>query len=262
MSVAKTGLPETEVVIDENHVKTITSYKYNEKNQLVKVVKKVQMVEVKEQVLKRVLERRNIKPFNLPPGGNEGVTIQNLEDIYMEKPEEVTKEEKPKEEAKGIVCRFCQGPHFSARCPYRNILEKKEEVKESPSSAPVEGRYVPPARRKNTERTTEYKDEEEGYSVRIMNVADDVTDHELRDLFRDYKYTKLRIITDYITKKSRGFAFVNFERKEDAERAIANINGYALHHLILSLSFSEKKKSSGPRYSTGYGKALPQNVRK
>lgn len=51
------GLPDPEVVIDENHVKTITSYKYNEKNQLVKVVKKVQMVEVKEQVLKRVLER-------------------------------------------------------------------------------------------------------------------------------------------------------------------------------------------------------------
>ena len=50
--------------------------------------------------------------------------------------------------------------------------------------------------------------------------------------------------------------------REDADRAIATFNGYALHHLILSLSFAEKRKSSGPRYATGYGKALPQNVRK
>ena len=57
------------------------------------------------------------------------------------------------------------------------------------------------------------KDEDEGYSVRIMNVAEDVSDRELRDLFRGYPYTKLRIITDYLTKKSRGYAFMNFERK-------------------------------------------------
>ena len=71
---------------------------------------------------------------------------------------------------KGLVCRFCKGPHLSARCPHRvfflsynneqSLLEKKEEVKEpspsaSSSSNTIEGRYVPPALRKTTERTTE-----------------------------------------------------------------------------------------------------------
>ena len=70
---------------------------------------------------------------------------------------------------KGLVCRFCKGPHLSARCPHRvfflsynneqSLLEKKEEVKEpSPSSSSsnaIEGRYVPPALRKTTERTAE-----------------------------------------------------------------------------------------------------------
>lgn len=50
--------------------------------------------------------------------------------------------------------------------------------------------------------------------------------------------------------------------REEADKAIAAFNGYALNHLILSLSYAEKKKSTGPRFSTGYGRALPQNVRK
>ena len=54
----------------------------------------------------------------------------------------------------------------------------------------------------------------------------------------------------------------SFIRREDADRAIAELNGYALNHLILSLGYSEKKKTSAPRYATGYGRALPQNVRR
>lgn len=105
-----------------------------------------------------------------------------------------------------------------------------------------------------------------------MNIAEDINEHQLRNLFRDYHYTRLRLVTDFNTKKSRGFAFANFATKyiwmcvvmgrEDADRAIAAFNGYALNHLILALSYSEKKKSTGPRYATGYGKALPQNVRR
>ena len=37
-------------------------------------------------------------------------------------------------------------------------------------------------------------------------------------------------------------------------------NGYAINHLILSVSFAEKKKPT-TRYTSGYGKALPQNQR-
>lgn len=57
------GLPPTEETIDSNGIKTIVSWKYNEKKQLVKVTKKVQMVEVKEKILKRVLERVVIGAF-------------------------------------------------------------------------------------------------------------------------------------------------------------------------------------------------------
>lgn len=105
-------------------------------------------------------------------------------------------------------------------------LEKKEEVKApAPSAGPsnISGKYMPPALRRNNERSSECmiindwwsvdREEEEDYSVRILNVAEDVTDHQLRDLFRGYNYTKLRIITDFNTKRSRGFAFVNFATK-------------------------------------------------
>lgn len=69
----------------------------------------------------------------------------------------------------GFVCRFCKGPHMSARCPYKVILftinnkqdmylEKKEEVKApAPSAGPsnISGKYMPPALRRNNERSSE-----------------------------------------------------------------------------------------------------------
>ena len=51
-------LPATvESPIDENGIKTITSYKWGPNQELVKVTRKVQMEKVETPVLKRVLER-------------------------------------------------------------------------------------------------------------------------------------------------------------------------------------------------------------
>lgn len=49
--------------------------------------------------------------------------------------------------------------------------------------------------------------------------------------------------------------------REEAQRAIDTFNGYAINHLILNVSFAEKKKPT-TRYTSGYGKALPQNTKR
>ena len=50
-------LPEPTMTTDENGITTIVSWKYNADKQRVKVTKRVKLVEKKEMVLKRVLER-------------------------------------------------------------------------------------------------------------------------------------------------------------------------------------------------------------
>ncbi|KAM7456932.1 hypothetical protein BLSTO_02315 [Blastocystis sp. subtype 1] len=258
-------LPEPTKTTDENGITTIVSWKYNADKQRVKVTKRVKLVEKKEMVLKRVLERSKIVPFNLPKGGNEGVTLQAVEEIHMEKPGHAEKKEEGLKPSGGsFTCRYCKGPHMSMRCPYREMFMSKEQPKEEKPAAAAprtEGRYVPPSMRKTSEKTAEYR-EEESYGVRVSNLAEDVTEMQLRDLFSKCGHiTRARVITDFETKRSRGFAFVNYDTKEEAQRAIDMFNGYAINHLILSVSFAEKKKPT-TRYTSGYGKALPQNQRR
>ena len=258
-------LPAPTSTTDENGVTTTISWKYNAEGQRVKVTKRVKTVEKKEMVLKRVLERSKIVPFNIPAGGNEGVTLQSVDEIHMEKPgHEEKKDETLKSTGGSFVCRFCKGPHMSMRCPYRDMYAAKEQPKEEKpvsSAAPSEGKYLPPSLRRNADRVGEYK-EEETFGVRVSNLSEDVTDMELRNLFEQCgRVTRARVITDFETKKSRGFAFVNFDTKEEAQRAIDMFNGYAINHLILSVSFAEKRKST-PRYTSGYGRALPQNAKR
>ena len=268
MSTVKKELPATvESPIDENGIKTITSYKWGPNQELVKVTRKVQMEKVETPVLKRVLERTHIKPFGLPAGGNEGVTNLGGEDIRMEKNRPVEEEEKKPvvRVTSGIVCRFCKGPHLTAKCPNKDAYDQQAQKESAPAAAPApssgtSGKYVPPSLR-NTRKTAEYKDEEEGVSIRISNIATDVDERELIYLFRNCgDLTRLRLICEYGTHKSRGFAFATYPTKEEADRAIQMYDRYALNHLLLSVTIAEKKKTTGPRYSTGYGKALPQNM--
>lgn len=149
--------------------------------------------------------------------------------------------------------------------------QEKEAPQESTSAPARSDRYVPPGRR-NVQRSGECrlgrgdwgvdKEEDEGVSIRISNVAEDVDERTLSRLFSMCgSLTRMRIISDYVTHKSRGFAFAGYATKwkwsrlvtcrEEAERAIKMYDGYALNHLILSVSIAEKRKSTGPRYSTG-----------
>jgi len=45
---------------------------------------------------------------------------------------------------------------------------------------------------------------------------------------------------DKITGQSRGFAFVSYKHREDAEKAIKTLNGYGNDQLILSVEWSER----------------------
>lgn len=71
-------------------------------------------------------------------------------------------------------------------------------------------------------------------------MSEEATESDVVDIFKPFgKVTRTYLATDKVTKKSRGFAFVNFQHKEDAERAILGVNGYGYHHLILKVEWAK-----------------------
>merc|ERR1712216_1041543 len=86
---------------------------------------------------------------------------------------------------------------------------------------------------------------------------------------------RIYLAKDRETGESRGFAFVSFSRREDAERAMNALQGYGYDHLILKIEWAKPSNkegtgggggggdigSQGTTFRSGYGKALAQDTK-
>ena len=58
------------------------------------------------------------------------------------------------------------------------------------------------------------KEEDEGVTIRVSNLAESVSDRTLRDLFSACGYClRVRLPIDHETRKSRGFGFITYGSK-------------------------------------------------
>jgi len=73
---------------------------------------------------------------------------------------------------------------------------------------------------------------------------------KLQDVFEEFgNVLNTRIIYDRKTSRSRGFAFILFERAADADRAIEQMNGAELEGKILTVNEAKKpERTSFPKY--------------
>ncbi|XP_072227072.1 polyadenylate-binding protein 1b isoform X1 [Leuresthes tenuis] len=78
-------------------------------------------------------------------------------------------------------------------------------------------------------------------NVYIKNFGDDMDDEKLRELFSQYgNAMSIRVMTDD-GGKSRGFGFVSFERHEDAQKAVDEMNGKELNGKLIYVGRAQKK---------------------
>ncbi|XP_054469771.1 polyadenylate-binding protein 4 [Anoplopoma fimbria] len=78
-------------------------------------------------------------------------------------------------------------------------------------------------------------------NVYIKNFGDDMTDDHLKELFDKYgKTLSVKVMTDP-TGKSRGFGFVSYEKHEDANKAVEDMNGTELHGKTVFVGRAQKK---------------------
>lgn len=109
-----------------------------------------------------------------------------------------------------------------------------------------EGRYQPPGLRGAPSRWTEVgpgagvpERRRDEATVRVTNLSEDTKESDLQDLFRPFgPINRIYLAKDKHTGLSKGFAFISFIRREDAQRAIDKLDGYGYDNLILHLEWA------------------------
>jgi hypothetical protein len=77
----------------------------------------------------------------------------------------------------------------------------------------------------------------------VKNIADDVNEMLLESIFSQYgDVVSTKIVYDRITWESKGFGFVEFSKKEEAEKAIEGLNGRELVGKKLIVSEAVEKR--------------------
>ena len=63
-------------------------------------------------------------------------------------------------------------------------------------------------------------------NIYVGNLGYSLSESELRDAFANFgDVSSVKILTDRETGRSRGFGFVEMPNQEEAEAAVANLNG-------------------------------------
>jgi len=84
----------------------------------------------------------------------------------------------------------------------------------------------------------------EDSTVRVTNLPEETIEDDLREIFRRFgSIVRIYLSRDRKTGFCKGFAFVSFETKEEAERAL-RVNGHGYQNLIMRVEMSEPSSSS------------------
>ncbi len=93
-----------------------------------------------------------------------------------------------------------------------------------------------------------------GTRLFVGNLGFDVTGEELKELFtKAGACVSAAVVTDRLTGRSRGFAFVEMGSEEDARRAVADVNGAELRGRSISVSEARERTAGGARPTGGAG---------
>ncbi len=85
----------------------------------------------------------------------------------------------------------------------------------------------------------------------VGNIPYSATEEDLRDLFaRSGAVASVRVITDFDTGRSKGYAFVEMTTADDAEKAIRELNNASLSGRTIVVNEARPRSAgagSGPR---------------
>jgi translation initiation factor 3 subunit G len=238
----------------------------------IKTTKKTRVHTATKKVTKAMLARKKWAKFGdaqrYKPG-DESMTAVSIEEIFLERARATPKSESEKSgdalaamastgNTSLLVCRICgkKGDHWTTKCPYKDLaamntlgLGSEKPPGDDDPSAPSKGGYVPPSMRAGAgagagaSMGDSMNRRREENSVRVSNLSEDTREQDLQELFRPFgPVTRIYVAFNRETGESRGFAFVNFVNKDDAQRAIDKLDGYGYDSLILRVEWAAPRE--------------------
>lgn len=92
-------------------------------------------------------------------------------------------------------------------------------------------------------------------NIYVGNLAGETTEDQLREAFEGFgDVDTAKIIKDNLTGKSRGFGFVEMPNQDQAQAAIAGLNGKELGGSILTVNEAKPRENRGGGRSFGGGR--------
>jgi translation initiation factor 3 subunit G len=80
-------------------------------------------------------------------------------------------------------------------------------------------------------------------TLRVTNISEDTGENDLRELFGVFgRVARVYVGRDRETGQGKGFAFVSFEDRAVAQRALEKVNGRGYDNLILSVQWSQPRE--------------------
>ena len=241
----------------------------NDKGEVVKRTTKIRTVKIERRVFAAAVDRRRTwAKFGeaATERATDSITAKSVEEVPFERLRPV----KPTQEEKNARPDFQSAMAGSDKAAIagslRDMLYKKrmerqllaaQGLYQAPEMDPEEGEggLAPPGAKPGTwvpsslrnrgpgaadELAQKRRDEN---SVRVTNLSEDVTDADLHELFGAFGHVaRVFVARDRETGESRGFAFVNFVHRDEAQRAIDRLDGYGYDSLILSVSWAAPRE--------------------
>ncbi|MHC4132328.1 MAG: RNA recognition motif domain-containing protein [Planctomycetota bacterium] len=91
-------------------------------------------------------------------------------------------------------------------------------------------------------------------NIYVGNLLFDVTEGELKEAFAPFgEITEVRLIMDKYSGKSKGFGFIEMPSKEEAEKAIEEMNGKEIKGRAMTVNVAKPKTDRGGGRRGGFG---------
>ncbi|KAH7911433.1 eukaryotic translation initiation factor 3 subunit G-domain-containing protein [Hygrophoropsis aurantiaca] len=264
---------------EPNGVRVIVEFAINDDGKKVKITRKIKRTLQKTVVEHTVAERKKWAKFGAERGkeaGPDRATTTVGENVALKlsagnksnepdpTPEQSLKTELAKAGAGKVICRLCKGDHFTAKCPYKDSLAGLETTDAPPAddhlpssladpstSTGTGGKYVPPSMRTRGPGESMRSgpggggpggNRDDLPTLRVTNISEDTAEPDLRELFGAFgRVARVYVGRDRETGAGKGFAFVSFEERSCAQRAIEKVNGKGYDNLILGVQWSQPR---------------------
>ncbi|KFD52532.1 hypothetical protein M514_06566 [Trichuris suis] len=256
------SLPSRTVTLDGD-IRTTVEYFFDENGQRMKTVSRHKVS--KKRISKAIIARQKLPKFLGSKADDDtvGKTSYHDEEIKMQfirsrtgelleysRSEETAGPPRPTVQFR--VCRYCKSTeHWSTMCPYKELYEI-EKPSETPtagaqaadvdSSIGKTGVYVPPILRglgaggKSVLDTLQRRDEN---TVRVTNLPEDISEDTLKELFSSAgRVMRIFLAKDKLTSRCKGYAFISYAARENAQKAIDTLSGFRHEHLILKVEWA------------------------